>query len=189
MKILKKALIAFVSLIFILILIAYLLPKKVHIERSIYIKAPLTHTFNQVNDLHCWLKWSIWLSIDTTMDIHFFGNEIGEGSGYEWKSDNSKVGNGRITILESIPNDSIYIEMDFLKSRKANAYFIFNAIDSITQVKWTFEMNAGYNVFARYKGLFMDKWVGSDYEKGLTNLKILSESSNSNANIKSQKSL
>jgi Polyketide cyclase / dehydrase and lipid transport len=39
-----------------------------------------------------------------------------------------------------------------------------------TDVKWQFQSNMGNNPLYRWMGLFMDKMVGGEFEKGLANI-------------------
>ncbi len=175
MKLFKNIVIGLLALIITLGVIAFILPSKVHIERSINIKAPKEVVFDQVNNLQNWEKWSPWQHIDTAMDLKYFGNEKGEGAGFEWKSDQSNVGCGSVTIFASKPYDSIYAEIDFLSKGKGNLYYLFKKSDSGTKVKWIFELNLGYNPITRYIGLFMNKRIGKNFENGLDSLKQVAE--------------
>jgi hypothetical protein len=47
-------------------------------------------------------------------------------------------------------------------------------------VTWTFEGSVGDKLFARWMAVMMDKFVGINYEKGLNNLKELSEGMSTN---------
>jgi hypothetical protein len=50
----------------------------------------------------------------------------------------------------------------------------FIEIDSnSTEVTWSMETDLGYNPIARYFGLFFDKMIGDDFEKGLDNLNTI----------------
>jgi hypothetical protein len=44
-----------------------------------------------------------------------------------------------------------------------------------TQVTWVMDSDNGWNPISRWFGVFMDKMLGPDFEKGLAGLKSLSE--------------
>jgi hypothetical protein len=175
MKLFKDLVIGFVILLIILGAVSFLLPSKFSIERSINIKANKEAVFEQINNLQNWEKWTFWMNIDTTMELKFFGNEKGEGAGFEWKSDKSEVGSGNLTIITSKPCDSIHAEIEFKHKVKADAYYLFIDSASETKVIFIFKLNLGNNPIARYLGLFMRKRIGKDLENSLVNLKKVIE--------------
>jgi effector-binding domain-containing protein len=174
MKIVKNILIGFVALLVVLLLVGFCLPRKVHVERTLTINAPPEVIFKQVNTLKNWAKWAPWFRMDPTMEITFFGPESGVGSGYSWKSNNKKVGNGKVTILAS-SSDSILVNMDFMEHGTAFGGYTFSKEGPATHVIWSMRSDMGTNPFARYFGLMMDKMVGPDFEKGLHNLDSVSQ--------------
>jgi effector-binding domain-containing protein len=171
MKTIKIVGVSILLLILVLGIISFFLPSKIEIEKSIVIKALPEVVFEQVNDLHNWEKWSPWMEGDTTMDIKYFGNEKGEGAGFEWKSENRYSGSGTITILTSVSNDSILYEIEFIKRGKASGNFGFNKVENGTRVNWVMKMNLGLNPLARYMRSFLIKRISRDFENGLENLK------------------
>lgn len=154
---------------------AYFLPQKVYVERELEIQANKQIVFNQINDLHHWIKWSKWTMIDPEMEINYFNHGIGESGGYEWKSDNENVGTGRLQIIESVKYDSIVVEMDFMKEGTARSRFKFIETESGTFVNWNLIYDVGYNPLARWMGLMMDKFIGPDFEESLKNLNTVCE--------------
>jgi effector-binding domain-containing protein len=171
MKTIKILGISILLLILVMGIISFFMPSKIEIEKSIVIKAMPEVVFEQVNDLHNWEKWSPWIEADTTMDIKYFGNEKGEGAGFEWKSENPRIGNGIITVLSSVLNDSILCEIEFLKKDKATATFYFNKVEAGTRVNWSIKMNIGVNPLKRLMRALIIKRISNDSEKGLRNLK------------------
>ncbi|MFH2004905.1 MAG: SRPBCC family protein, partial [Bacteroidota bacterium] len=94
----------------------------------------------------------------------------------KWDSKNPEVGYGSLTITASDPNKSIAMMMDFMESGTATGKFKFEKVEGGTNVKWSMETDLGMNLIAKYFGLFMDKMVGPDFEKGLNKLKTVAES-------------
>lgn len=171
MKTLKRVVLIITAILLLLIIIAYLLPRHTHVERSLLINTPANQLFEQVNTLKNWPNWSPWHKIDPKMRIEYFGYQQGVGAKYTWESENQQVGNGSLTIIKSIPFDTIVTEMDFMKNGKANSNFIFIKKPSGTLVTWIMESDLGWNPISRYFGLMMDRMVGPDFEKGLANLR------------------
>lgn len=152
---------------------AYFLPRKVVVERDAIIAAPPKVVFAQINDLRNWEKWSKWFQIDPEMKVEFVNHGVGENSGYRWESNNSKVGNGELMILESVPYDSIVTQINFDDQGTAGSVFHFQVFEGRTKVIWEFTFDTGYNPFARWMGLFTGSFIGPDFEEGLANLNVV----------------
>jgi hypothetical protein len=151
-------------------------PSDFRIERQASIMAPQEVVFDQVNDFHNWEAWSPWAKMDLEMKKEFLGSTAGAGAIHRW-SGNKKVGEGRMTILESHPSDLIRIKLEFLRPFKATnmAEFTFRPVGSETQVKWAMLGKRPFVFKAFCLFMDMDKIVGSDFEKGLAQMKTVGE--------------
>jgi hypothetical protein len=140
------------------------------------ISAPAPVVFAQVNDLHRWENWSPWAKLDPNMKVAHEGPPAGKGAVYSWAG-NSKVGEGRMTIIESRPNELVRINLEFIKPFAATniTEFTFKPEGNGTAVSWS--MSGENNFLSKAVCLFMnmDKMVGGDFEKGLAALKSVSE--------------
>jgi hypothetical protein len=176
----KKALlgivIVLVVIVAVLCVVVALQPGHYTVERSATMNAPASVVFAQVNDFHKWEAWSPWAKIDPAMKQSYEGAPAGVGAAYSWAG-NSQVGEGKMTITDSHPSDSIKIKLEFIKPFAAtNATdFMFTSQGNQTNVKWT--MSGDNNFIGKAFGLFMnmDKMIGNDFEKGLAQMKSVSE--------------
>lgn len=173
----KKILIGLAILILLLVVVIALQPSTYRVERSATMNAPASSVFAQVNDFHKWNAWSPWEKLDPAMKRSFEGAPAGTGAVYAWAG-NSDVGEGRMTINESRPTDLVKIKLEFLKpfAASSDTTFAFQPEGNQTKVTWT--MAGDKNFIAKAFGLVMnmDKMVGSDFEKGLAQLKSVVES-------------
>jgi uncharacterized protein YndB with AHSA1/START domain len=175
MKLLKKAALVLLGLVVVLLVISFFLPSQVHVERALVINAPPEKVFEQINVLKNWEKWSPWHKLDPNMKLQYEGPASGAGAKYAWQSTQRNVGNGTLTITESVPHDTIRTAMHF-DNGDGTAQFELQKANETTQVTWSMETDMGKNPIAKYFGLLMDKMIGSDFEKGLNNLKTVCES-------------
>ena len=182
MKPFKRLLIVIFSIIVLLTLISFFLPSMVKVQRTIEINTTSEIVFEQISDFHNWDKWSVWNRLDTAMQKKYYGAESGEGAGYEWMS--KKTGDGSMMITASAPEDSLLIDLEFAGRGKAQIIFLMKKKDKNVFVSWTMKYNLGWNPLARYMSLMMDKWIGKDFEDGLSNLKMVSESIPKKINVK-----
>ena len=165
-----------IAAIVVLCVVVAMQPGEFKITRSATINAPPDVVFAQINDFHKWDAWSPWAKIDPNMKTTFSGPESGKGATYAWTG-NDEVGEGRMTIIDSKPNDAVKIDLEFIKpfAQKSVTDFALKPEGDKTNVTWSM---AGQNNFlSKAFGLFMnmDKLVGGDFEKGLAQLGTASQ--------------
>jgi hypothetical protein len=146
------------------------------VTRSATMSAPSTAAFAQVNDFHNWDAWSPWAKLDPTMKQTYEGAPNGTGAIYSWNG-NNKVGEGRMTILESRPSDFIRIKLEFMRPFKATntADFTFKPENNKTLVTWSMLGKSNFMLKAMKLFMNMDKMVGGDFEKGLAAMRGIVE--------------
>jgi carbon monoxide dehydrogenase subunit G len=169
---LKKISIGFVAAVVVLLVVVALQPSSFRIERSATIAAPPAAVFAQVNDFHNWEAWNPWQKLDPNAKNTYTGAPAGPGATFAWQG-NKDVGEGRMTIVESHPNDLVKIKLEFLKPFAATntADFTFVPAGNQTTVTWAMFGENGF--MAKAIGLVMnvDQMVGGQFEKGLADLK------------------
>src|SRR5271154_67977 len=102
--------IAFIAIIFFVVIAGR--PDEFIVSRSTKISAPPGKVFPHVNDLHKWQAWSPWAKLDPNAKNSFAGADSGTGAMMSWDG-NKKIGAGRMTIIESAPNDLIRFKLEF----------------------------------------------------------------------------
>ena len=172
----KKILIGMVIIVVILVIIIALQSSTYHVERSATISAPASVVFAQVNDFHKWNAWSPWAKIDPAMKTTFEGAPAGNGAVYSWTG-NKDVGEGRMTITDSHPSDSIKINLEFIRPFAGTSTTVFNFKPDGNQTVVTWSMTGDKNFIAKAFQLVvsMDKMIGGDFEKGLAQMKAVAE--------------
>jgi hypothetical protein len=173
---LKTLLIALALIIAVLGVVIAMQPDRFRVTRSATVSAPPQAVFAQVDDLRKWEAWNPWQKVDPAMKLTFSGPPTGVGASYAWAG-NKDVGEGRLTIVESRPNDLVRIKLEFMKPFTATniATFTFRPEGNQTSVTWSMEgMN---NYFAKAMHLFMnmDRMVGGEFENGLADIKKAAE--------------
>jgi uncharacterized protein YndB with AHSA1/START domain len=170
------ALAAVLVVFVVFVIVVAMRPGDFRITRSATIAAPAAEVFAQVNDFHKWDSWSPWAKLDPTMKQTYEGPPAGTGAIYTWTG-NGKVGEGRMTMTESRPSDLVRIKLEFMRPFKATntSEFTFKPEGNQTLVTWSM---SGHNNFVfKAFGLFMnmDKMLGGEFEKGLTQMKSVVE--------------
>jgi len=173
-----KILIVVAVLAIALVILVSTRPSNFRVTRTGTIAAPPSVVFAQVNDLHKWEAWSPWVKMDPTAKSSYEGPSAGTGAVMRWAG-NRNVGEGSMTITESRPSEFIRFKLEFLKPFAATntAEFTFQPQGNQTVVTWS--MFGVSNFMSKAIGLFIncDKMVGDQFEKGLADLKSVSEAS------------
>ena len=86
-------------------------------ERSTTIAARAERIFVLIDDLQSWGSWSPYEKLDPNTKHIFEGPRQGVGASCSWAG-NSKVGEGKMTIIESAPYQRIRMRLDFVKPFK-----------------------------------------------------------------------
>lgn len=171
---LKIILIALPVVIVIFLIIVALQPSTYSVTRSLTINAPPDAVFPHVNELKKWETWNPWGQIDPNMKLTYDGPASGVGGSYSWVG-NREVGEGKATITESQPSESIRFKMEFFKPMAgvSDTLFTFKPQGSQTEVTWA--MTGKNNFIGKAFCMFMnmDQMIGGQFEKGLADLKAL----------------
>ena len=171
---LKKILIVLAVIVAAFVVVVSMQPADFKVERSEVIAASPAIVHEKVNDFANWQHWSPWYKMDTTTKVTLSDPSSGEGATYAWESE--KMGAGDMLITSSTPS-AIDIDLNFVKPFKAENKVVFTLqhIHGGTRLTWT--MTGENNFVGKAMGLFMDmdEMVGGDFEKGLKDIKRLSE--------------
>jgi hypothetical protein len=167
-----KILIILAVVIVAFVAVVAMQPADFRLTRSTTISAPASVVFAQVNDFHNWKAWSPWAKRDPAMKEHYDGPPSGVGAIYHWEG-NKEVGEGRMTIMESLQNDKVTINLEFLKPFEATntAEFTFEPRENQTVVEWSMYGKKNFMMKAFHMFISMEKMVGPDFEKGLAAMK------------------
>ena len=152
----------------------YVLPGEAVVQRQIVIAAPPAKVWQIVGTLKRFNEFSPWAELDPNIAYKFEGPETGAGQKMSWISKDASVGNGSITVLVSVENQRLLNELDFGDMGKSTSSFELAPVNGGTGVTWGFKSTLN-NPMERWFGLFFDRWIGADYEKGLLKLKAVAE--------------
>jgi len=173
----KKIVLVLVAVVAVILIAGAFQSNTYRVERSVTIAAPAADVFPQLNDLHQTQVWSPWLQLDPAAKVAFDGPASGVGASNAWKG-NDKVGEGRQTIVASTPNELVRLKLEFFKpmASVATAEFQLKSAGPGTTVIWSMSGDKNYVSKVMFMFLSMDKMIGGDFERGLGNLKTLTES-------------
>lgn len=181
----KKIILGILAVILIVVVgfcaIVAMRPNDFTITRTASVNAPPEKVFEQVNDFHKWEGWSPWAKLDPAMKTTYSGPESGPGASYSWVG-NDQVGEGKMTIAESHPNQHVKIDLEFIKPWQAQNVTEFTMVPNGANTNVTWTMSGKNNFVGKAFGMVMnmDKMIGDDFDKGLAQLKAAAESASKN---------
>ena len=173
MKLVLKIIGGLAALVLLLVLVAFFLPRHYHIERSAVFNAKPDAIIAQIADLRTWKSWGAWQERDPNMKITYSEPAAGVGAWTSWIS--AKEGSGKMTITGVTPTAVTYaLEFpDF--GTKSTASITATPDGSGTRLVWIDQGDLGMNPMNRWFGLFIEKLIGGDFEKSMSNLKRIVE--------------
>ena len=173
MKIFRRILLIILCIALVVISIGFILPRTIHVERTMSLNASKKTVFNQVNTLENWVRWFPLVKMDTAVQLVFSGPVAGVGAKLKWLSSDKNVGNGSVSIISGFSSDSLEVVFDFAEKGKSTGRFRFIKENQNTNVSVRIESDLGMNPLSRWFGLFSDRLIGPDIEQGLFNLNHL----------------
>ncbi len=174
MKLLLKILGGLAALIVALLLAAFFFPREYRIERTITINAKAETVFALVGDLKRWKDWGAWQERDPGMKISYSEKSTGVGAWNAWES--KSEGNGRMTVTTFEPLKRVVYKLEFPDMDMGSTGSVaLEAAGGGVKVTWVDAGDLGMNPVHRWFGLFLDKLIGKDFDRGLQNLKRLAE--------------
>jgi uncharacterized protein YndB with AHSA1/START domain len=152
-------------------------PSEFRVARATTIAAPPAVVFAQINDFHKWETWNPWGKMDPGMKQSYEGEPAGVGAVYRW-SGNNEVGEGRMTIVESRPNQQVKVQLEFHKPFAATSLATFTLMPqgiNQTLVTWSMEGQNNFMAKAVHMVMNMDTMIGGQFEKGLAAMRTAAE--------------
>ncbi|MEL6364463.1 MAG: SRPBCC family protein [Pseudomonadota bacterium] len=167
---------AVAALFALLVVVGLVLPQTVSASRSIEIAAAPEEVFPHLTDFNRFAAWSPWSERDPDMLNEVTGEPGRVGHTNSWSGDKT-VGVGRQTIAEIRENEYVRMDLAFEGQGEATAWFDIEPTATGSTVTWSFETDLGANPFGKLMGPMISRFVGTDYEQGLANLKQVVETS------------
>ena len=176
MKALKTIGVILGILLAVLLVLVFIAPSEMRVEKSIKIQAPSDVVFPEISSFSKMNEWSPWMKLDPTMEQSIEGQDGTVGATHKW-SGNDKVGVGQQKIIAIDENKGIKTKLNFMEpwESEADAFIELASMEDETEVTWGFvsPLPKPMNVMALF--MDMEEAVGKDYQKGLNSLKTIVE--------------
>ena len=175
MRFIKRFLLTILFTLALLAAIGLLLPDRARVERSIAVDAPPSAVFPLISNFREFNRWSPWFTRDPAAEFRYSTPAAGKGASMSWRSTNPAVGHGRQRIVAARRDEMVKILLEFEGQDGAYSTFLLAPADGGSTLSWRFETQFGFELVGRHLGLFLDRWIGPEFEQGLANIKRLAE--------------
>lgn len=174
---LRKLALGLLVLLLVASALGFMMPGRWHVERSVVVQAAPSTVFRLVNDLQRWEEWSWWnASVDPSLRRSFQRGAptAGVGAAMAWSGD--EVGEGRLTITESVPDRLLRYDLALEhESFVTHGTIVLAPRAAGVEVVWSDDGELGWNPLLRLMGPSVERAVGEDFERGLAGLKRVAE--------------
>jgi hypothetical protein len=150
------------------------------VVRKLEIGAPPEVIFGALNDLQQFasvlvLFGSTLKRTNPGLQLKFDGPSAGVGQSFAWAS--KEAGEGTLTINESVPAQKVGLALEFVRPMASKALYVLTLERTPAGSSVTWSMDGKHNFLGKAFDLLMDmdKALGNDLEKGLAQLKSLTE--------------
>ncbi|MDG4951065.1 GyrI-like domain-containing protein [Weeksellaceae bacterium KMM 9724] len=169
----RNLLFALLLLVVGLAVLPLFLPKSMYVEEEYILDAPVEKVYSHFNDLQKFTKFDAWVQKDSAIVLEFSSPSYGEEASFSWKSEDSDLGNGSMTITETKLNEFIYYDVSFGDREGNLTEVIFQRMeDDKTRVIWSFDSGEVGYPFQVYN-ILMKGSVKANLRKGLENLNAI----------------
>jgi len=175
MKLLFRILLLISALLVVFLVIGMMLPSQLQVESSSRIKTTVNNVYVQLIDYKTMPAWLSWSTKDRTMVYRYEGSDAGVGTIMHWQSQNPEISNGSQKIIEAETDKYVKNIIAMNGMPRAYSSFRLTSNNDHTVVNWRFDMQFGFNIPARIRGLFLRDIIEQHYRKSLKNLKIYLE--------------
>jgi hypothetical protein len=177
---LKKIALSLAVLVAVFLGYVALQSPKYEISRQVTINAPAEKIFPYLNNSKLAEQWAPWMEEDPGVKMTYSGPDSGVGSKASWDSE-GKLGTASATIVESVPNQRVGIQLEYVKPMTMSQYAEYivqsNSGPAGQETTVTWKVRGENSFVGRLMCTFMnmDKMVGGMFEKGLMKLKSITE--------------
>lgn len=155
----------------------FLLPNTLEVTRTISIERPRASVFAMINDLRIAREWSPYYARDPEAEFGFSGDP-GMGQSMRWSSRVREIGEGRMTIVNSIENEEVDSILEMGDAATLSSRIELRRAQPGASVAWSIRAQCAegnINVPCRYMNLVMRGRIERELDAGLARLKTLAE--------------
>ncbi|MBD3637930.1 MAG: SRPBCC family protein [Crocinitomicaceae bacterium] len=161
-------------LVALYLLVALFAPSTYEVERQKEMSASPEAIYSLISSFEGWDSWSPWLEKDPTIVNTLEGEDGTVGAKQGWTGDPELSGEGSITITELVENQKMAYDLNFEGMPiVTHGQITLTPTENTVNVTWNNKGEIGYLIRPLAMFMDMDKMMGPDLERGLSNIDSL----------------
>lgn len=155
------------------VVVGLALPSSGHIERSVDISHNLRHIDDMLSNFRRFPEWGSVRMMDGQAKFALEGPGSGKGAKISWTSAKPNPGNGSYEVTEKDQDKSIVWKVDGPWKGENKRYTITlepQKNGRITKVTWAYDVDYGWDLIARYSGLYINGDPATQIQLNLASL-------------------
>ncbi|MEO7430730.1 MAG: polyketide cyclase [Dokdonella sp.] len=171
-----ELLVALLIVFVLAVVIGVMLPSHGHIEREVEVSSPVRQVYDSLNNFRRFPQWSWIRAQDPNAKMSLQGPEAGTGAKISWSSTNPRIGDGNLTITSSTQDSKLEMALDndWNGTNKIYTVQLHPASNGKTlKINETYDVDYGWDLKARYAGLYIDGDPAASIQTSLNNLSAM----------------
>jgi hypothetical protein len=169
-----EVLVAMLLVALLALVVGLALPSSRTYTQTVETNRPLNTAFDMLNGFQRFHDWTALHRLDPNAKFEISGPASGVGAKITFTSDDRQVGNGSWEIIESVPGEKIVFRViDEAMGTNKTMRFTFERTgrnNRNVEVRQRYRVEYGWNLFARYAGMYVSGNVGNNIKFGLAQL-------------------
>ena len=168
------------AIVFVLaVVVGLVLPSHRHIERSVTVSSPARQIFDVIDGFRTFPSWTALRAYDRNVKMTPKGPEMGPGAEMDWASTDDRIGDGSLKVAASpAPQQDKQVTWELNNNwRGDNKHFTIDiepaANAKTAKVTMGYDVDYGFDLIARYTGLYLQGAPATQMQYQLTSLQAM----------------
>ena len=166
-----------VGMFAVITIIGLFMPSSVKISRGAIVNTDSSNVYKELSDVKNWNQWLPWITADSGAVVQTSTVTNVPGAYFKWQGMNLNSA-GTLTIQSIKPNEILLLHEMKDMNTSEGGFRIRTVGTNATEVLWYMEYKLKWYPWERFYGIFLDRIIGSAFEKGLEQFRQYAEGKN-----------
>lgn len=163
-----------VGMFAVITIIGLFMPSSVKVSRGAIVNTDSSNVYKELSDVKNWNQWLPWITADSGAVVQIAAVTNAPGAYFKWKG--MKLNSAGTLTVQSIQPDEILVLHEMKDMNTSEGGFRIRTVGAnTTEVLWYMEYKLKWYPWERFYGIFLDKIIGSAFEKGLEQFRNYAE--------------
>ena len=168
--------VAAILVVVLAVVVGLVLPSHGHVEKSVEVSHNVRHIYDVLNNFGRFNEWGSLRAMDPKIKYTLSGPATGKGAKLNWQSDEPKIGNGSYEVDGGEPGSKVIWKIENPWKGEDKHFTISLEPQSnqrLTKIRWSYDVDFGWDLIARYSGLYLHGDPAAQIQINLQNLQSL----------------